>query len=289
MSVRFFPSLSRDGRTVMSFRQYLQRARQFLKSQRRMQRPKKSGRLLTLESLEDRTVLSPIADKYAALGGPQGFLGQPTTAELIASDGVGHYEHFQGGSIYWSPATAAHEIHGAIRDEWARRGWERSFLGYPVSDGLSTDYRADLFHWSYFQNGLIKSALPNPDGVPAGVFAVEDNLLWSRYNEARQMSSHNSYDGDGPKDDYDTQLEKGVRSFEVDLHLSDQHSNWDVYHTTNVFSGGDFTDNLIGFLRRMRQWHDAHPNHEVITLWLEICTFREVITLLRRPAGRPGR
>jgi hypothetical protein len=109
------------------------------------------------------------------------------------------------------------------------------------------------------------------------------------YNEARQMSSHNSYDGDGPKDDYDTQLEKGVRSFEVDLHLSDQHSNWDVYHTTNVFSGGDFTDNLIGFLRRMRQWHDAHPNHEVITLWLEICTFREVITLLRRPAGRPGR
>src|SRR5262249_25835735 len=50
----------------------------------------------------------------------------------------------------------------------------------------------------------------------------------------------------------------------------DQHSNWDIYHITNIFAGGDFTDNLIGFLRKMRQWHDEHPNHEVITLWLEM-------------------
>ena len=25
-------------------------------------------------------------------------------------------------------------MHGAIRDKWAAIGWEKSFLGYPVSD-----------------------------------------------------------------------------------------------------------------------------------------------------------
>src|SRR5437762_11855600 len=77
---------------------------------------------LELEGLEERMVLSPISDKYWSLGGPYGFLGQPLTPEYVAPDRIGHYEHFQGGSIYWSPATAAHEIHGAIRDEWAHLG-----------------------------------------------------------------------------------------------------------------------------------------------------------------------
>ncbi len=37
-------------------------------------------------------------------------------------------------SIYWTPQTDAHEVHGAIRDKWASLGWERSRLRYPVSD-----------------------------------------------------------------------------------------------------------------------------------------------------------
>ena len=38
------------------------------------------------------------------------------------------------GSIYWTPSTGAWSIHGAIRAKWASLGWERSCLGYPVSD-----------------------------------------------------------------------------------------------------------------------------------------------------------
>ena len=37
--------------------------------------------------------------------------------------GVGRYNHFQCGSIYWKPATGAHEVHGAIRNLWAGMGW----------------------------------------------------------------------------------------------------------------------------------------------------------------------
>ena len=68
-------------------------------------------------------------------------------------DGIGRYNHFQAGSIYWTPATGAHEVHGAIRKLWAGMGWERSFLGYPTSDELSTE--DGLGRYSEFQHGSI--------------------------------------------------------------------------------------------------------------------------------------
>lgn len=73
-------------------------------------------------------------------------LGYPVTDESGCPDGVGRYNHFEGGSIYWTPQTGAHEVHGAIRDLWASMGWERSFLGYPVSDEMGPgDSRSSRF------------------------------------------------------------------------------------------------------------------------------------------------
>ncbi|MBL8208728.1 MAG: M4 family metallopeptidase, partial [Blastocatellia bacterium] len=73
-----------------------------------------------------------IRSKWASLGWECSFLGFPLTDESRTPDGVGRYNHFQGGSVYWTPATGAHEVHGAIRDRWASLGWERSALGYPT-------------------------------------------------------------------------------------------------------------------------------------------------------------
>jgi len=47
---------------------------------------------------------------------------------LGCPDGVGRFNHFRAlhiagtpdSSIYWSPASGAHELYGAIRDKWAR-------------------------------------------------------------------------------------------------------------------------------------------------------------------------
>jgi uncharacterized protein with LGFP repeats len=72
--------------------------------------------------------------KWSQLGGHRGFLGYPLTDETGTPDGVGRFNHFEGGSIYWTPDLGPHEVHGAIRDKWASMGWERSFLGYPTSD-----------------------------------------------------------------------------------------------------------------------------------------------------------
>jgi uncharacterized protein with LGFP repeats len=74
------------------------------------------------------------------------------TDETTTPDGIGRFNHFQGGSIYWTPATGAHEVHGAIRDRWASLGWERSRLGYPTSDELVW---AGTGRVSRFQGGSI--------------------------------------------------------------------------------------------------------------------------------------
>jgi hypothetical protein len=97
--------------------------------------------------------VSDIDQKYEALGGNTGFLGSPTTPETPTPDGVGRYRHFQGGSIYWSPQTGAHEVHGAIRDKWSNLGWERSTLGYPVTDEMPTPGGTGRFN--NFQRGSI--------------------------------------------------------------------------------------------------------------------------------------
>jgi hypothetical protein len=96
--------------------------------------------------------IGAIREKWLELGGENGFLGEPQTNELKTPDGVGRYNHFQGGSIYWTPATGAHEVHGDIRDKWASLGWERSFLGYPVSDEMDFSEGGRV---SIFQNGSI--------------------------------------------------------------------------------------------------------------------------------------
>jgi uncharacterized protein with LGFP repeats len=81
-----------------------------------------------------------IGAKWVAVGREQ--YGYPVTDELPCPDGRGRFNHFRAmqlpgrpeASIYWTPRTGAHEVHGAIRAAWASRGWERGPLGYPTSD-----------------------------------------------------------------------------------------------------------------------------------------------------------
>jgi hypothetical protein len=94
-----------------------------------------------------------IANEWAALNWEKGVLGYPTTDETSTPDGVGRYNHFQQGSVYWTFATGAHEVHGAIANKWAALGWERSFLGYPVTDEFTPLVG---FRQNNFQHGSIR-------------------------------------------------------------------------------------------------------------------------------------
>lgn len=99
-------------------------------------------------------VTGAIGYRYATFDGPRGVLGFPTTDERTTPDEIGRYNHFEGAggsSIYWTPDTGAHAVQGAIRDRWASLGWERSTLGYPVSN----EYDIPGGRRSDFQNGSI--------------------------------------------------------------------------------------------------------------------------------------
>ncbi len=91
--------------------------------------------------------------KWAQCGGSNGFLGYPTTDETGTPDGRGRFNHFEGGSIYWTPQTGAHEVHGDIRQRWAEMGWERSRLRYPRTDEKNSNVPGGRF--SQFEGGSI--------------------------------------------------------------------------------------------------------------------------------------
>jgi hypothetical protein len=97
--------------------------------------------------------LGEIDKRYQAFGGCTSFLGAALTDETTPPDGVGRYNVFQSGSIYWSPSTGAFEVHGAIRDKWRDLSWEAGPLGYPVSNETKTPDNVGRF--SVFQHGSI--------------------------------------------------------------------------------------------------------------------------------------
>jgi len=95
-----------------------------------------------------------ILQRYLALRGPSGY-GLPVNDESTTPDRIGRYNHFTAGrSIYWTPATGAHAVYGAIRSKWAALGWERSRLGYPTTDefgilgGRESDFQHGRIWWN---------------------------------------------------------------------------------------------------------------------------------------------
>src|SRR5581483_8658210 len=98
----------------------------------------RAGLLSVMASLIFVTTVaaSPISDKYAALGGPGGFLGK-RIGEEIALGGGNSYQMYEHGRIYYSDsAHGAFEVHGLILQRWLKLGGPLSSYGYPVTDEI---------------------------------------------------------------------------------------------------------------------------------------------------------
>lgn len=94
------------------------------------------GRMYWTPSTGAHTIYGAILAKYLSLGGPDS-RGVPTTDEIAASGGGAYNDFARGSSIYWSSASKAHEVRGAIRAKWRALGAERTH-GYPVTDEVPT-------------------------------------------------------------------------------------------------------------------------------------------------------
>jgi hypothetical protein len=97
-----------------------------------------------------------ILDRYNALGGSGSFLGFPLSDETDTrgrGGTAGKLSRFVGGTIYWSPATGAFEVHGAIRERYETLGGPASELGFPTSN--ETAVQPQDVRYNSFQQGVI--------------------------------------------------------------------------------------------------------------------------------------
>jgi hypothetical protein len=79
--------------------------------------------------------IHPVDGHYLRVNGVS-TLGLPTAGLVCGLRGGGCMKNYARGAIYWSPATGAHAVNGAIRGRWAAQGAQGGYLGYPVSDEL---------------------------------------------------------------------------------------------------------------------------------------------------------
>jgi hypothetical protein len=101
-----------------------------------------------------------------------------------------------------------------------------------------------------------------------------------RINQLQTIGTHNSYHirvpgkskREVPEWDYnhaplDVQLDRGVRSFELDLHYKD--GEFEVFHVP-LLDEGTTCRKLSDALATVRKWSDAHPTHVPISFLFEL-------------------
>jgi uncharacterized protein with LGFP repeats len=98
-----------------------------------------------------------------------GWLGYPLTNETCGLRDGGCTNHFEHGTIYWSPTTGARPSNPQILNTWVPLGMENGLLGYPIDDvfcglvgsGCLQNFQGGSVYWSessgsHFVRGVIR-------------------------------------------------------------------------------------------------------------------------------------
>jgi GH25 family lysozyme M1 (1,4-beta-N-acetylmuramidase) len=95
----------------------------------------------------------PIDAYYTKLGGAP-YLGEPTGAAYAVAGGSAR--DYKNGSIYYSTATGAHMVHGAILARYKALGGPAGILGFPLTDQLRAP---DNVGWYNTFSGMGRSSI----------------------------------------------------------------------------------------------------------------------------------
>ncbi|HEY0561595.1 MAG TPA: FG-GAP-like repeat-containing protein [Frankiaceae bacterium] len=107
-----------------------------------------------------------IAAKYTALGGSGSALGAPLGGGAYTVPG-GVAQSYVGGAIYWSQATGAWSVRGAILSRYQALGGAGGPLGFPTTDELGTPDKVGRFN--HFTG----------NGVGASIYWTPQTGAWS--------------------------------------------------------------------------------------------------------------
>lgn len=129
-----------------------------------------------------------ITARYEALGGADGVLGAERSGETCGTSDGGCYRSYENGTIVWTAATGAHEIHGNFLTQWRQSGSEDGSLGYPVTGISCTLIQNGCFQ--RFQRGSIVR-----DGAAGAMWAAHilKGAIGARWNATGQARGYLGY------------------------------------------------------------------------------------------------
>ena len=118
--------------------------------------PFQRGAIYWSPSSGAQIIRGALHERWAGLSWETGPLGYPTGEERCGLKDGGCFQDFQLGAIYWSPASGAHPIRGALRAKWASTLWETGYLGYPTAAercgltgaGCYQQFQGGRIYWS---------------------------------------------------------------------------------------------------------------------------------------------
>lgn len=121
--------------------------------------------------------------------------GYPITDEIAELGGV--RQEFTKGTVYWSPATGASFITGAIRETYRLNGGSTSYLGYPLNSEITApgrarhDFKNATVYWSNRGITVVKGAIRGAyfaAGAESGIYGYpvtseinQRNGVWQEF------------------------------------------------------------------------------------------------------------
>jgi uncharacterized protein with LGFP repeats len=137
--------------------------------------------------------MTAIDDKWRELP----WIGGPVdegagSGEMAMPDGRGRARDFEHGSIYWTPQTGAHEVHGDIRVKWSQLGGTSRFLGYPQTDETGCPDGQGRFN--HFEGGSIywRSDI-GPHEVHGAIRDLWAQMGWERGRLGYPLSDEHNF------------------------------------------------------------------------------------------------
>ncbi|MFE2559986.1 hypothetical protein ACFXGT_28970 [Streptomyces sp. NPDC059352] len=201
-------------------------------------------------------VYGAIGAEWQRLGGEQ--FGYPVTDESGCPDGRGRFNHFRAmhlpgnpdASIYWTPDTGAQPVYGAIRDRWARRGWEKSEVGYPIepehdragAPGREQNFERGRVVWTAERGAFFDPLVLNAPIISGGLAALGGSVTVTVNGDGSTRWQGHAHDSG--LDGYEFGISAMVRSSSGKA-LAFAHSG----HVSGAFGSGSPNDD----------WDESHP------------------------------
>lgn len=143
------------------------------------------------------SIQGAIYEKWQSMGGQNSKLGYPISDELTTTDGIGRYNVFEGGMIYWTPQHGAHPVSGSILLEWAKFSYEKGEYGYPVSDptedanGLNIEQKFEHGSLHGFADVIqeIADVTPGANGKLLPQEVYEDGIAYAKSIEQGDLKN----------------------------------------------------------------------------------------------------